>query len=132
VIVLLFVAPLAMAPFESVGQAGLAAGVERLAALPLWFRVFLALTGGAIEEILYRGYAIERLSAITGRRWLGATLALAAFTVAHVPAWGAGFAFTADLAAGTVLTLSYLWKRDLFANVLAHSTTLVIAMGTLK
>jgi len=29
------------------------------------------------------------------------------------------------------MTLFYLWKRDLLANILAHSTSLVVAMLTI-
>jgi len=37
----------------------------------------------------------------------------------------------ADLPAGIVLTVFYLWRRDLIANMLAHSTSIVIAMFTI-
>ena len=107
------------------------AGVQRLAAMPAWYRVFLRLTGGVVEEILYRGYAVERLATLTGRRWLGAVIALISFAIAHVPAWGVAFAIGADLPFGIVMTLFYLWRRDLLANILAHSTGLVVAMLTL-
>ena len=106
------------------------AEVARLAALPAWFRVFLGATSGVVEETLYRGYAIERLAAIAGRRWLGAALAALAFGLAHIPAWGVGYALAADLPAGIVLVLFYLWRRDLIANMLAHSTALIIALFT--
>jgi len=54
-------------------------------------------TGGIVEDTLYRGYAIERLATITRRRWLGATISVVAFGLAHIPAWGIGFALGADL-----------------------------------
>jgi uncharacterized protein len=126
-----YVLPLVMAPFASVGASGVETGVQRLATLPLWFTMILAVTGGAIEEVLYRGFAIERLALLTGRRWLGGALAVVAFALAHIPAWGAGFALTSDLAAGITLTLFYLWRRDLIANMAAHSTGLLLAMRTM-
>jgi membrane protease YdiL (CAAX protease family) len=109
---------------------GVDRGVAQLAALPIWFRIVLSVTGGPIEELVYRGYAIERIAELTRRRWLGATIALAVFTAAHIPAWGAGFALAADLPAGIVLTLFYLWRRDLAANMLGHAAALVVAMFT--
>jgi membrane protease YdiL (CAAX protease family) len=116
---------------ERWGQQGADAGIAELARLPAWFRVVIGATGGAVEETLYRGYAIERLSAITGRRWLGATLATLVFALAHIPAWGVGFALTADLPAGIVFTLFYLWRRDVVANALAHSAGLIVALFTI-
>lgn len=105
--------------------------VNQLALLPTWFRVVLAVSGGAIEETLYRGYAIERLATLTGRRWAAGGLAALAFGLAHAPAWGLGFALAADLPFGIVMTLFYLWRRDLLANALAHSGGLVVAMVTI-
>ena len=115
---------------KAFGQAGANAGVATLALLPTWFRLFLATTSGIVEETLYRGYAVERFAAITGRRWLGATLATAAFTAAHIPFWGVQFALVADLPVGILLVLSYLWRRDLVANMLSHSAWLVVALLT--
>jgi uncharacterized protein len=116
---------------EAFGREGAAAGTAALTALPLWFRIIVGATGGIVEETLYRGYAVERLARLTGRRWLGASLATLAFGAAHIPAWGVGFAAVADLQAGVVLVLFYLWRRALVANMLAHSTALIVAMFTI-
>jgi len=110
------------------GESGRDAGVAMMASWPAWFRLFVAVTSGIVEETLYRGYAVERLIAVTGRTWLGAALAMLAFGVAHIPAWGTGMAMTSDLAAGVVLVLVYIWRRDLIANILAHSTGLIIGL----
>jgi membrane protease YdiL (CAAX protease family) len=126
-----YVLPIVTAPLlNALGTDGLQAGIQKLAALPVWFRVIVGATGGIVEETLYRGYAIERLASITGSRWLGATISVVAFGLAHVPAWGVGFALGADLPFGVLMTLFYLWRRDLLANILAHSTGLVVAMLT--
>ena len=78
------------------------------------------MSAGVVEEPLYRGYAIERLSAWTGSRWRGGALALLVFGAAHLPGWGLGPAlvFTIAGAAGTVF---YLWKGDLVALMIAHA-----------
>lgn len=87
---------------------------------PLPFRIAVAAAAGLIEEILYRGYAIERLTAVIGHRWIAAVLAVIAFALAHVPFWGwAGIA--TPLLGGTFFTLIYLWRRDLIACIVAHS-----------
>ena len=113
-------------------NARVASEIHTLALLPIWFRVFVGATAGAVEETLYRGYAVERLAILTGRRWLGAVLAQTGFTFAHVPAWGLRYALAADLPFGIVMTLSYLWRRDLAANALAHSTGLVIMLAAIE
>ena len=108
--------------------ARVASEIHTLAKLPIWFRVLMGATGGAVEETLYRGYAVERLATLTGHRALGAVLALTGFTLAHVPAWGLRYALAADLPFGIVLTLFWLWRRDLAATALAHRTGLVFVL----
>lgn len=123
--------PLLMAPLaKRFGQAGADAAVAAMVAWPAWFRLFVAATSGFVEETLYRGYAVERLAAMTGRRWLGAVLSTAAFGAAHIPVWGMGFALTADLTAGAILVAFYLWRRDLLANCLAHGAGIAIGLFT--
>ncbi|MFV0279475.1 MAG: CPBP family intramembrane glutamic endopeptidase [Rhodoblastus sp.] len=86
---------------------------------PLWLRLFMLVTAGVAEEALYRGFAIERLSALTGRRWLAALIALCAFVAAHMPFWGLG-AIATPIVGGGFFTLIYLWRRDLVACMVAH------------
>ena len=93
---------------------------------PLSFRVAVALAAGLVEETLYRGYAIERLSAIIGARWLAGGVALAAFALAHVPFWGWS-AIATPIVGGAFFTILYLWRRDLVACIVAHATIDVIA-----
>ena len=104
------------------------AGVEALARFPLWYRFIVGATGGAVEEILYRGYAVERLEELSGRTWVAAAVSCAAFAAAHIPGWGIGFAVAADLPFAVLMTLFYVWKRNLIANVLVHSSVLILAM----
>ena len=113
------------------GTDGLAEGMQRLAVLPIWFRVVVGVTGGIVEEVLYRGYAVERLASISGRPWLAAAVSTLIFALSHVPYWGLGFAIGADLPFGIVMTAFYLWRRDLLANMLAHSGGLVVSLVTL-
>lgn len=128
----LFALPLVTRPL---GAALRVTGVEGLtadlAALPAWFRVFIGVTSGGVEELLYRGYAIERLAVLCRRRWLGAAAATVAFALAHVPYWGVRFALAADLPFGIVMTIFYVWRRDLAANAIAHGTALVVSLLSL-
>lgn len=132
-LVVLVLLPLVTDPLVARLQDGrVDAGMQRIARWPQWFRLFVAVTSGFAEEALYRGYAIERLAMLTGRRWLAAALAAIVFALAHTPAWGLGFALAADLPFALVMTLLYLWRRDLLANGLAHSIGLVIQIGLAK
>jgi membrane protease YdiL (CAAX protease family) len=132
-VVVQFVLPVITTPvLQFFGTAGVEAGVQRLATEPAWLRLVMAVTGGAIEEMLYRGYATSRLVEMTGSRWRGGVVAALAFGLAHIPAWGSGFALAADLPFGVVMTVVFLWRRDLAANIVAHSGALVVGLLALR
>lgn len=95
--------------------------VGHLQALPFFVRLLLVITAGVFEETLYRGYAFERLAAIWRSRWLAAAITLAFFTAMHAPAMGWGNLLPVGIE-GALITLLYLWRRNLVLNILAHST----------
>jgi len=129
--VLLYVAtPLGLWLIEAFGLPGFEVGLSKLRALPFGVLVCAAATAGVVEEFLYRGYAIERLAILTGSRVAGALISLAAFSLAHLPFWGAASAVL-TLVAGIVLTVLYLWKRNLAANILAHTLTAVVQLSAI-
>jgi membrane protease YdiL (CAAX protease family) len=99
-----------------------------LQSLPFVVRVLVVLTAGVFEETLYRGYALERLAAMWGSRWLAAAATLAVFTIMHVPAVGWAHLLPVAIMGGLV-TLLYLWRRNLVVNMVAHVT--VDAIGLL-
>jgi len=113
------VAPAASWAVEQLGLTTFAAGLAELGVLPPWLLVVAAFTGGIVEEALYRGYAVERLAVLTGSDRAAAACVIVAFAAAHVPFWGWGAALTL-LATGGVLTVFYVWRRDLLANIIAH------------
>jgi membrane protease YdiL (CAAX protease family) len=86
---------------------------------PLWFRVALVTRAAVMEEIVFRGYPIERFQAWTGSRMVAALISVVAFTYAHLAAWGAAQLIVAGYG-GVVLAVLYLWRRNLWANMLAH------------
>ncbi len=88
--------------------------------LPIWLQFFLALSAGFTEEVLFRGYAIERTTELTGRPWLGAIIPIFVFGAVHAPFWGLAHALVAGLS-GLWLTLVYLWRRNLWTNITAHA-----------
>lgn len=86
--------------------------------LPLWLITLIVIRAGVVEELCYRGYAIERLNALGLPRWLAAAIPWAIFAVAH---WTGGWAnIVIALALGGILAAFYLWRRDLVANMIGH------------
>jgi membrane protease YdiL (CAAX protease family) len=120
-------APAAVCLIEHFGSSTFEAVLSKLRAEPAWFLAFAGVTGGVVEETLYRGYSLERLSTVSEHRWLGALLPLLAFELAHIPSWGLVPALTA-LIPGFVLTVLYLWRRDLIANMVAHAVANVVLL----
>ncbi len=94
--------------------------------LPLWVCVLIVFRAGIVEELFYRGYAIERLRLMGAGRFASAALPLFLFAVGHYA--GAWVDLLQPLVLGGILTGFYLWRRDLVANILAH--TLVDLVGT--
>jgi uncharacterized protein len=95
-------------------------GFKTILALPIWFRVLaIVITGGIFEEVVYRGFAVERLSELTGNYWIGSFIALSIFSWMHYPLWGLGPVLTFYITGG-FMTAIYLWKRDLLVTIGAH------------
>jgi membrane protease YdiL (CAAX protease family) len=94
-------------------------GILRLAKMPIYLRVVVVFTAGITEEILFRGYPIERLNALTGRLWLGAAIAYVVFVLLHIPFWGIGGAIQIGFWSA-IVTLLYVWRRNLPACMLMH------------
>ena len=92
-------------------------GISR--AIPV--TILTVMRAGIAEEVLYRGFAIERLQALTRNKWLAAGLPLILFALFHYRQGLAGI-FIAFLL-GAILTAFYLWKRDLLANIFGHFLT---------
>jgi membrane protease YdiL (CAAX protease family) len=102
--------------------------VSYMQSLPFALRALLVVTAGVFEETLYRGYALERLTTISGSKWIAGMATVAVFTLAHAPA--VGISHLAPVAIVTIfVTLLYLWRRDLILNMVAHAT--IDAVGLL-
>ena len=101
---------------------------RNIVAVPLWLQTAIMLRAGIVEEILYRGYAIERLAMMTGRPPLAALLSGAVFIAAHAGSW-AGSQLIVVAFGTVVLTALYLWRRDLAACMIAHALTDIIGFA---
>ena len=91
---------------------------EALAKLPLWLVILIVLRAGVVEELFYRGYAIERLQALGLNRYWAGVIPLLIFGFGHVTNGWANVVLALTL--GAVLTAVYLWRRDLVANMIGH------------
>jgi uncharacterized protein len=86
--------------------------------LPLWLITLIVFRAGVVEELFYRGYAIERLRLIGLGRFWSVAIPLVIFSLGH---WSGGTAnVLIAFAAGLILTGFYLWRRDLVANMIGH------------
>ncbi len=93
---------------------------EIVIGLPPWVQLAIVISAGFTEEVLFRGYPIERLTELTGSRWFGAIVPIVIFGAVHAPFWGLGHALVAGMS-GLWLTLLYLWRRNLWTNIAAHA-----------
>ena len=92
---------------------GSARGLKRLTDMPLWFRYAAVITAAVTEEILFRGYPIERLQELTGKVWLAAAMPLLVFVVAHLGCWSAGHLVCCSAACCSLASISSraTWSR---------------------
>jgi uncharacterized protein len=86
----------------------------------LLYALSLGVRAGVIEEIFFRGLAIEQLTVLTGRRWLSALIATIVFVVMHALFFD-WVQLVPIAAISVVLAVLYLWRHDLWANIIAHA-----------
>lgn len=93
-----------------------ASAVER----PWQIVVLAVVTAAVTEEVLFRAYPIERLSWLTGSPWPGAILGLIGFVLIHAGSWNPAHVLAVVLPLGLLLTLIYIWRRNLLIVIIAH------------
>jgi membrane protease YdiL (CAAX protease family) len=86
--------------------------------LPLWVTSLVVLRAGIVEELFYRGYAINRVQQLSGSKWIAVAVPLLIFAAFHYNQGPGGVLISFLL--GAVLTAIYLWKRSLVVVMLAH------------
>ncbi len=81
-------------------------------------QIALFVRAGITEEIIFRGYPIERFQELTRSKWIAAIVPGVLFVAGHYW-WGAAQMIV--VAFGTVIfTLFYVWRRDLICCMIAH------------
>lgn len=96
--------------------------VPNIFLMPYWYRVAMVVRFAVAGELLFRAFAIERGDALlpVWGKWLAAALSLAAFAAANWFSWSPVESI-ATFFAGIVLTLLYLWRRNLAVNAIASA-----------
>jgi len=87
--------------------------------LPYSLKIFLVLTAGITEEIIFRGYLIERINLLSGRLVFSAIISYFVFVIFHIPFWGFGGAI--QMAVWTIpITILYVRRRNLTTCIFVH------------
>jgi membrane protease YdiL (CAAX protease family) len=86
-----------------------------------------AVTTGVVEEILFRGYPIERLLDYSDNVALAGGITWAVFTAAHTVVWPVGN-LVQIAAVAAVFTVVYLRRRTLYPVIGAHVLVWVFAV----
>lgn len=107
------------------GVAVAALGLEQpetlsvVASLSLPVKLAVVATAVVAEELLWRGYPIERLTELTGRVWIGAAVSGLVFLAVHYPAWGLVGAIPQAVFT-LVLVGVYVWSRNVVVSMVTH------------
>jgi len=99
---------------------GLTYGSQGAPAVSLGVTTLIVMRAGLAEEVFYRGYAIERIEALTGSRPIAAVVPVVLFAGFHFSQGIAGVLIA--LFVGAAATAMYLWKRNLAILIAAHFT----------
>jgi membrane protease YdiL (CAAX protease family) len=97
--------------------------------------LLLPITTAVTEELVYRGYAQARLTALTGRPWLAVIITSLGFAAQHLAygltsAQGALAAVIGAGVAGALFgALYYLTRQRLVALIFIHWQSNVISLG---
>jgi uncharacterized protein len=79
---------------------------------------FIVLRAGIAEEVFMRGYLLERLTTITGKKWMAFLISTIPFGLMHYSQGYAGIMIATVI--GAMFAIFYFWKKDLKANIIAH------------
>lgn len=89
--------------------------------LPFWVVLPAWITASFTEELLFRSYPIERLTMLTGNRWIASGISVVAFTLLHLIGWDWIHVLTLVFPGAIMLTGLYLWRKSLWFVVIVHS-----------
>ena len=79
----------------------------------------MVLTAGITEEIIFRGYLIEKVNILTNHLIFSAILSYIFFIIFHIPFWGVGGAIQISFWA-IPITILYAKRRNLTTCIVVH------------
>jgi membrane protease YdiL (CAAX protease family) len=79
----------------------------------------LFLTGTFLEEVFYRGYLIERMTMLTGHRWVAASASWLLFTLVHLKFFGLGPTMDVSVLSAA-LVLLYAKEKSILPCIVVH------------
>lgn len=109
---------------ESMQSGGIA-----VVTMPIWFYLFSLLiqplAAGVVEELVYRGYALPRLAALTGKKWLAVFISALIYGLQHWAVtpmdWQLGLVRTIGLfAVGVIFGILYFRQQRLMPLIIGH------------
>jgi membrane protease YdiL (CAAX protease family) len=100
-------------------------GIPGTAAETAAFCLLLAPSAGIAEEILFRGFAITRLQAVTHSAWVAVIIASTAFALAHLYQGWVGPVRTG--LGGLVFGAGFIATGSLLPSIFAHTTLNVLS-----
>ena len=95
---------------------------ERLsetATWPLSWLFFIFLRAGIIEELFFRGFIISRLIELDTPKWIALLVSTILFVLPHALFWPS-LSLIMVAFSGLAFGIIFIWKRDLWACILAH------------
>jgi membrane protease YdiL (CAAX protease family) len=78
----------------------------------------ICIRAGVAEEIFFRGYIYEKFNTLFQNKWVAIALSVIPFALLHYTQGVAGIIIS--FVAGFAFHLTYLWKKNLTANIIAH------------
>jgi uncharacterized protein len=94
-------------------------GTATLVALSIPVLLAMIVTAAITEEILFRGYPIERINELTSSKWIGVAVSFVIFLVPHVNFFGPSWLIYHGSGMVMIYAL-YIYRRNLVACMLLH------------
>lgn len=90
---------------------------------PLLFGLFL--TGTFVEEIFYRGYIIERVTDLSGRRWVAGIVSWLTFTLVHLGFFGIGPTLEVGVIAA-IFVIIFILAKSIWPAIIVHGISDIV------
>lgn len=94
-------------------------GLDVMMSLSIPVLLGVVVTASLTEEVVFRGYLVERLRELTGTLWGGAAISLVLFVIPHVAFFGASWLVYHSYTTFLIYGL-YLWRRNLWSCMVLH------------